>query len=163
MTKAAERKIGVCRDATVGAANSRPYGSIVRSLKAIFLSGIGRGAQRMLVHYPGFVTHWPRALPAKHQFTVFQFGVGEGVHGGCGSGIKGNIFQINMAVRGISAGFRRIFPFMDGVLCKVAGEYDKIRIFLVFFGFGLQFGSSNDKIRVTIPQRWEDCYGEERI
>ena len=52
---------------------------------------------------------------------------------------------------------------MDGVLCKVAGEYDKIRIFLVFFGFGLQFESSNDKIRATIPQRWEDCYGEERI
>ena len=37
-----------------------------RILKTIFLSGIGRGAQRMLVHYPGFVTHWPRALPAKH-------------------------------------------------------------------------------------------------
>ena len=37
-----------------------------RILKTIFLSGIGRGAQRMLVHYQGFVTHWPRALPAKH-------------------------------------------------------------------------------------------------
>ena len=54
---------------TFRAANSRPYGSIVRILKTIFLSGIGRGAQRMLVHHPGFVTHWPRALPDKQQFV----------------------------------------------------------------------------------------------
>ena len=41
------------------------------------LGRTGRGAQRMFVDCPEFVTYWPRALPAKQQFNGLRNSVGK--------------------------------------------------------------------------------------